>query len=88
MSFIKRGGKALADIIPGLGKFTFDEDLGTIFITSGSGVIGYRVALSLLEAGIKNVRVGIWFGDRQVRCAPETCLLITPVVILTFFPIV
>jgi hypothetical protein len=62
----KRGGKALADVIPGLGKMTFDEDIGTIFITSGTGVIGYRVALSLVEAGVKNVRVGIWTGDRQV----------------------
>jgi len=55
----------LADVIPGLGKFTFDKDIGTVFITSGTGVVGYRVALSLLEAGIKNVRVGIWRGDRQ-----------------------
>lgn len=29
-------------------------------------MIGYRVAMSLLEAGHKNVRVGIWMGDRQV----------------------
>jgi hypothetical protein len=28
-------------------------------------VIGYRVAMSLLEAGHKDVRVGIWRGDRQ-----------------------
>jgi|UniRef100_A0A8J9SAC1 NAD(P)H dehydrogenase (quinone) len=66
MSFMKKTGKALADVIPGLGKFTFDSDLGTVFITSGTGVIGYRVALSLLEAGHKSVRVGIWYGDRQI----------------------
>ena len=59
-------GKALGDIIPGLGKFTFDPNLGTVFVTSGSGVIGQRVALSLLEAGIEDVRVGIWRGDRDV----------------------
>jgi NAD(P)H dehydrogenase (quinone) len=29
-------------------------------------VIGHRVALSLLEAGVKDVRVGIWRGDRAV----------------------
>jgi uncharacterized protein YbjT (DUF2867 family) len=34
-------------------------------VTSGTGVIGYRVAVSLLEAGYKDVRVGIWKGDRQ-----------------------
>jgi uncharacterized protein YbjT (DUF2867 family) len=66
MSFLKKTGKVLADVIPGLGKFTFDPDLGTVFVTSGTGVIGYRVALSLLEAGHKSVRVGIWRGDRQI----------------------
>lgn len=35
-------------------------------MTSGTGVIGYRVALSLLEAGHKSVRVGVWFGDHQL----------------------
>ncbi|KAL7581581.1 hypothetical protein ACA910_022139 [Epithemia clementina (nom. ined.)] len=64
MSFMKRAGKSLADIIPGLGKLTFDESAGKIFVTSGTGVIGYRVAVSLLEAG-QDVRVGIWKGDRQ-----------------------
>lgn len=34
-------------------------------ITSGTGVVGYRVAVSLLEAGHKDVRVGIWKGDRD-----------------------
>ena len=33
-------------------------------VTSGTGVIGYRVAVSLLEAG-QDVRVGVWKGDRQ-----------------------
>ena len=66
MSFLKNTGKALADVIPGLGKFTFDPTLGKIFVTSGTGVIGYRVAYSLLEAGHKDVRVGVWKGDRQV----------------------
>lgn len=65
MSFLKKTGKALADVIPGLGHFTFDPTAGKIFVTSGTGVIGYRVAVSLLEAGYKNVRVGIWKGDRQ-----------------------
>jgi NAD(P)H dehydrogenase (quinone) len=66
MSLIKKTGKALADVIPGLGKFTFDPTLGSIFVTSGTGVVGYRVALSLLEAGHKSVRVGIWKGDRLI----------------------
>jgi NAD(P)H dehydrogenase (quinone) len=65
MSLLKKTGKAMADIIPGLGRLTFDSDLGTIFVTSGTGVIGYRVAMSLLEAGFKNVKVGIWKGERQ-----------------------
>lgn len=65
-SFLKSTGKAIADVVPGLGKFTFDNEMGKIFITSGTGVIGFRVALGLLEAGHKNVRVGIWRGDRQV----------------------
>jgi len=58
-------GKLLADVIPGLGKFTFDADVGKVFVTSGTGVVGYRVAASLLAAGHKDVRVGVWKGDRQ-----------------------
>mmetsp|Transcript_282 Transcript_282/g.690 ORF Transcript_282/g.690 Transcript_282/m.690 type:complete len:94 (-) Transcript_282:1440-1721(-) len=57
MSFLKKTGKAMADVIPGLGKLTFDDDLGKIFVTSGTGVVGYRVAMSLLEQGQKEVRV-------------------------------
>ena len=34
-------------------------------VTSGTGVIGFRVAISLLEAGHKDVRVGVWKGDRD-----------------------
>jgi NAD(P)H dehydrogenase (quinone) len=66
MSFAKRTGKALADVIPCLGKFKFDPSFGSIFVTSGTGVVGYRVALSLLEAGHNSVRVGIWKGDRLI----------------------
>lgn len=66
MSFLKKSGKALADVVPGLGRLTFDDDLGCVFITSGTGVIGYRVAMSLLEAGHKNVKVGIWMGEREL----------------------
>lgn len=71
MSFLKKSGKALADVIPGLGRLTFDSDVGTIFITSGSGVIGYRVAMSLLETGYKKVRVGVWQGDRVVGAGAD-----------------
>jgi NAD(P)H dehydrogenase (quinone) len=66
MSLLKRSSKAMADVIPGLGRLTFDPDLGTIFVTSGTGVIGYRVAMSLLEAGHKSVKVGIWKGEREI----------------------
>lgn len=66
MAFVKGAGKALADVIPGLGRLTFDANTGKIFITSGTGVIGYRVALKLLDAGYQDVRVGIWEGDRQM----------------------
>jgi uncharacterized protein YbjT (DUF2867 family) len=66
MPCFKEAGKKLADVIPGLSAFTFDPSLGTVFITSGTGLIGYRVALSLLEAGHTSVRVGVWYGDRQI----------------------
>lgn len=46
MSLLKKTQKGLADIIPGLGRFTFDADIGKVFVTSGTGVIGYRVAAS------------------------------------------
>jgi len=36
MSFLKKLGKASADLIPGLGKFTYDNDSGKIFVTSGT----------------------------------------------------
>ncbi len=51
MSFLKNAG------IPGL-KGTKD-DLGKIFVTSGTGVVGYRVAMSLLAQGQQDVRVRI-----------------------------
>lgn len=67
MSFLKgKTTKAIADLIPGLGRLTFDGELGKIFVTSGTGVIGYRVAMSLLNAGHTNVRVGVWMGEREV----------------------
>jgi uncharacterized protein YbjT (DUF2867 family) len=67
MSFLKGGaGKKLGDVIPGLALFTFDPDIGSVLVTSGSGVIGSRVAASLLEAGHQGVKVGIWKGDRVV----------------------
>lgn len=67
MSFLKKTSKAAADIIPGLGVFTFDPNIGKVFITSGTGVIGYRVAMSLLEAGHMDVRVGVWRGAREAE---------------------
>lgn len=71
MSFLKSTGKVFADIIPGLGALTFDDDMGKVFVTSGTGVIGYRVAMSLLAAGQKDVRVGIYKGEREVNEGDE-----------------
>jgi hypothetical protein len=59
MSLLKKTGKGLADVIPGLGLFTFDSDPGKIFITSGTGVIGYRVAASKLQLLRKKKELGI-----------------------------
>lgn len=42
------------------------KDMGTVFISSGSSVIGNRVATSLLERGHKTVRVGVWKGERSL----------------------
>ena len=55
----------MADVIPGLGKLTFDDSLGKIFVTSGTGVVGYRVAMSLLEQGQKDVRVSTACGEGE-----------------------
>eukprot|EP00550_Attheya_septentrionalis_P003660 CAMPEP_0198279800 /NCGR_PEP_ID=MMETSP1449-20131203/21_1 /TAXON_ID=420275 /ORGANISM="Attheya septentrionalis, Strain CCMP2084" /LENGTH=343 /DNA_ID=CAMNT_0043975017 /DNA_START=84 /DNA_END=1115 /DNA_ORIENTATION=+ len=54
--------KKISDIIPGLGALTFDPNPGTIFITSGTGVLGYRVAKGLRDAGHPDVRCGFWKG--------------------------
>jgi len=45
--------------------FSWVLTTATTSVTSGTGVLGYRVAISLLEAGHKDVRVGIWKGDRD-----------------------
>lgn len=39
MSFLKGTGKAMADLIPGLGRLTFDGQLGKVFVTSGKSKI-------------------------------------------------
>jgi len=38
--------------------FEFDRDAGKIFITGGHGIMGFRVASRLLNAGFPSVRVG------------------------------
>jgi len=45
------------------------NDMGKVFITSGSGVIGNRVVTALLESGHKkdDVRVGVWKGERALE---------------------
>jgi hypothetical protein len=55
MRFVKIDN-ALVDVMPGLG-------LGSVFVTSRAGVVGYLIAASLLEAGHESVEVGIWKGD-------------------------
>ena len=46
-----------------------------VLVTSGSAVVGYRVAMSLLKAGYPNVRVGIDTGRGETSvfevCAPQ-----------------
>jgi hypothetical protein len=59
-----------SDVIPGL-RFMPENHSGKIFITSGTGVIGYRVAMSLLEAGHKAVSVGVWKGERKLGPGAE-----------------
>lgn len=43
--------------------FEFDRSAGTIFVTGGHGVLSYRVASRLLNAGYPTVRVGALHAD-------------------------
>jgi uncharacterized protein YbjT (DUF2867 family) len=44
-------------------EFEFDRSAGTIFVTGGHGVLSYRVACRLLNAGFPKVRVGAMHAD-------------------------
>lgn len=56
-------GIALAEVGEALGLKNLDPTSGTIFITGGTGVLGYRVAARLLHAGYSTVRVGVPHPD-------------------------
>jgi hypothetical protein len=81
MSFLRHKGskERLGDILPSLDSVSLHykpkEELGRVLITSGNGVVGYRVAMSLLEAGYSKVRVGIYSGKEEAwkneKCATK-----------------
>jgi NAD(P)H dehydrogenase (quinone) len=50
--------KSLAQVGEALGIRNLDPESGLIFVTGGTGVIGHRVALRLLQAGYPSVRLG------------------------------
>lgn len=54
---LRLSARKLAIVAEALGIHNLDPESGKIFIT-GTGVIGYRVALKLLRAGYPHVRVG------------------------------
>jgi len=70
----------LSDVLPTLEEAkSLDEldqaqpGMGRILVTSGNGVVGYRVAMSLLEAGHQHVRVGIYRKEKEWKhehCGP------------------
>jgi NAD(P)H dehydrogenase (quinone) len=56
-------GLVLAEVGEKLGIPNLDPTSGTIFITGGTGVVGYRVATRLLRAGYPTVRLGVHHPD-------------------------
>lgn len=54
---LRLSARKLAIVGEALGIHNLDPESGKIFIT-GTGVIGYRVALKLLRAGYPHVRIG------------------------------
>ena len=56
--FLRLSSRTLVSIGEKLGIRNLDSDPGLIFITGGSGVVGHRVALRLLNAGFPSVRLG------------------------------
>ena len=61
---LKLSKKALTQVGEALGIRNLDPDSGLIFVTGGTGVIGHRVALRLLQAGYPHVRLGVSPPDK------------------------
>lgn len=61
---IRRTSKTLIQIGEALGIPNLDADPGLIFVTGGTGVIGHRVALKLLDAGYEHIRLGTAHADK------------------------
>jgi NAD(P)H dehydrogenase (quinone) len=61
--FIRTSARTLTEIGEVLGIRNLDPESGLIFITGGTGVVGHRVALKLLNAGYPQVRLGVMNTD-------------------------
>jgi NAD(P)H dehydrogenase (quinone) len=59
----QNSARKLFQIGEALGIHNLDPESGKIFVTGGTGVIGYRVAARLLNAGYPSVRVGTQYPD-------------------------
>lgn len=57
-TILRKSVRTFAQIGEALGIHNLDPESGKIFITDGTGVIGHRVALKLLNAGYPSVRLG------------------------------
>jgi hypothetical protein len=57
-TIIHKTSRTLIQVGEALGIHNLDPEAGKIFVTSGTGVIGHRVATKLLNAGYPNVRLG------------------------------
>jgi uncharacterized protein YbjT (DUF2867 family) len=56
---LEKAAMSLAHVGEALGIPNLDPSSGKIFVTGGSGPVGHRVALRLLNAGYPTVRVGV-----------------------------
>lgn len=67
---VAEGTERFSDIVSEkLGLQHHELVTGKLFITGGKGIIGYRVALRLLDSGHPSVRVGFRHPDEE--CAQE-----------------
>lgn len=60
---IEKAAMSMAHVAEALGIPNIDPSSGKIFVTGGSGPVGHRVALRLLNAGYPSVRVGVPRAD-------------------------